>query len=123
MGVFFSETPSPYWMAVGSRKELTRPLAGVVFRPGRVSQSPSPLAKPVRGVSFVMDNPAMRQVRAQGFARYKLMCYVVLGQKAGQSMMVSSRGLWDTSTDSFACETFSNASIYAIATVYGVYFE
>ena len=61
MGVF-SETPSPYWMAVGSLKELIHPLAGVVFHPGRVSQSPSPLEKPVRSVGLVADNPTMRQV-------------------------------------------------------------
>ena len=32
MGVFL-ETPSLYWMAVGSLKELIRPLAGIVFSP------------------------------------------------------------------------------------------
>lgn len=55
--------------------------------------------------------------------RYKLVCHVVLGQQGQQSLVVASRGLWDTDTDSFASATFSNASLFAVATVYGVYFE
>uniref|UniRef100_A0A8C5INL2 Tctex1 domain containing 4 n=1 Tax=Junco hyemalis TaxID=40217 RepID=A0A8C5INL2_JUNHY len=55
--------------------------------------------------------------------RYKLVCHVVLGQQGQQSLLVASRGLWDPETDSFASATFSNASIFAVATVYGVYFE
>ena len=39
MGVF-SETPSPYWMAVGSRKELIHPLAGIAFSPAGCHNHP-----------------------------------------------------------------------------------
>uniref|UniRef100_A0A8U7MKF7 Uncharacterized protein n=1 Tax=Corvus moneduloides TaxID=1196302 RepID=A0A8U7MKF7_CORMO len=55
--------------------------------------------------------------------RYKLVCHVVLGQQGQQSLVVASRGLWDPDTDSFASATFSNASLFAVATVHGVYFE
>ncbi|NWI60076.1 TC1D4 protein, partial [Calyptomena viridis] len=55
--------------------------------------------------------------------RYKLVCHVVLGQQGQQSLLVASRGLWDPKTDSFASATFSNASLFAVATVHGVYFE
>ncbi|NWV56054.1 TC1D4 protein, partial [Daphoenositta chrysoptera] len=55
--------------------------------------------------------------------RYKLVCHVVLGQQGQQSLVVASRGLWDPETDSFASATFSNASLFAVATVHGVYFE
>ncbi|NXL14866.1 TC1D4 protein, partial [Setophaga kirtlandii] len=55
--------------------------------------------------------------------RYKLVCHVVLGQQGQQSLLVASRGLWDPETDSFASATFSNTSLFAVATVYGVYFE
>ncbi|NWR55068.1 TC1D4 protein, partial [Bucorvus abyssinicus] len=55
--------------------------------------------------------------------RYKLVCQVVLGQQGQQSLLVASRALWDPTSDSFASATFSNASLFAVATVHGVYFE
>ncbi|NWX29089.1 TC1D4 protein, partial [Notiomystis cincta] len=55
--------------------------------------------------------------------RYKLVCHVVLGQQGRQSLLVASRALWDPETDSFASATFSNGSLFAVATVHGVYFE
>uniref|UniRef100_A0A8C3K6I3 Tctex1 domain containing 4 n=1 Tax=Calidris pygmaea TaxID=425635 RepID=A0A8C3K6I3_9CHAR len=55
--------------------------------------------------------------------RYKLVCHVLLGQQGQQSLLVASRALWDPESDSFACATFSNASLFAVATVHGVYFE
>ncbi|NWU60922.1 TC1D4 protein, partial [Pterocles burchelli] len=55
--------------------------------------------------------------------RYKLVCQVVLGQQNQQSLLVASRALWDPESDSFASATFSNTSLFAVATVHGVYFE
>ena len=39
MGVFL-ETPSPYWMAIGSFKELIRPFAGIAFSPAGCHSHP-----------------------------------------------------------------------------------
>ncbi|NXW54530.1 TC1D4 protein, partial [Eurystomus gularis] len=55
--------------------------------------------------------------------RYKLVCQVLLGQQGQQSLLVASRALWDPESDSFASATFSNASLFAVAIVHGVYFE
>ncbi|NWQ91150.1 TC1D4 protein, partial [Burhinus bistriatus] len=55
--------------------------------------------------------------------RYKLVCHVLLGQQGQQGLLVASRALWDPESDSFASATFSNASLFAVATVHGVYFE
>lgn len=55
--------------------------------------------------------------------RYKLVCQVLLGQQGQQSLLVASQALWDPKSDNFASTTFSNASIFAVATVHGVYFE
>ncbi|NXC76011.1 TC1D4 protein, partial [Anhinga anhinga] len=55
--------------------------------------------------------------------RYKLVCQVLLGRRGQQSLLVASRALWDPESDSFASTTFSNASLFAVATVHGVYFE
>lgn len=55
--------------------------------------------------------------------RYKLVCFVILGQINNQGMQIASRCLWDPENDSFASATFSNASVFAAVTVHGLYHE
>ncbi|XP_042533317.1 dynein light chain Tctex-type 4 [Dipodomys spectabilis] len=55
--------------------------------------------------------------------RYKLVCSVVLGPRAGQGVHVVSRALWDAAHDGLASATFTNASLFAVATVHGLYCE
>ncbi|XP_045715671.1 dynein light chain Tctex-type 4 [Phyllostomus hastatus] len=55
--------------------------------------------------------------------RYKLVCSVVLGQRTGQGVHVVSRSLWDAAHDGLASATFTNASLFAVATVHGLYYE
>ncbi|KAM5248258.1 dynein light chain Tctex-type 4 [Ctenodactylus gundi] len=55
--------------------------------------------------------------------RYKLVCCVVLGPRAGQDVQVVSRALWDTARDGLASASFTNASLFAVATVHGLYCE
>ncbi|NXN85140.1 TC1D4 protein, partial [Bombycilla garrulus] len=87
-------------------------LGTAVYNP----QGSAPLAQ---SLTELLQN----QAKAVVPPRYKLVCHVVLGQQGQQSLLVASRGLWDPETDSFASATFSNASLFAVATVYGVYFE
>ncbi|XP_056389096.1 dynein light chain Tctex-type 4 [Hyla sarda] len=56
-------------------------------------------------------------------ARYKVVCNVILGQMGRQGARVSSRSLWDPQNDNFACATYSNATLFAVAMVHGVYYE
>ncbi|NWS50513.1 TC1D4 protein, partial [Probosciger aterrimus] len=79
-----------------------------------------------QGSALLVQNLVeMLQSRAKEVVppRYKLVCHVLLGQQAQQSLLVASRALWDPESDSFATATFSNASLFAVATVHGVYFE
>ncbi|KAM9791082.1 dynein light chain Tctex-type 5 isoform X1 [Syngnathus typhle] len=55
--------------------------------------------------------------------RYKVVVMVHIGQLAGQSMEVSSRCLWDPSSDTFASWSLKNTSLYGVASVYAVYHE
>ncbi|XP_025276119.2 tctex1 domain-containing protein 4 isoform X1 [Canis lupus familiaris] len=55
--------------------------------------------------------------------RYKLVCGVVLGPRAGQGVHVASRALWDAESDGLASATFTNASLFAVAMVHGLYCE
>ena len=56
--------------------------------------------------------------------RYKYVALVSIGSHGQKpSMNVGSRCLWNLSTDSYATTRFTNGSIYAVAMVYGLYFE
>ncbi|XP_076829017.1 dynein light chain Tctex-type 5 isoform X2 [Brachyhypopomus gauderio] len=55
--------------------------------------------------------------------RYKIIVVISIGQLADHSMQMSSRCLWDAANDTCASHTFKNSSLFAVANVYGVYFE
>uniref|UniRef100_A0A8C2JV45 Tctex1 domain containing 1 n=1 Tax=Cyprinus carpio TaxID=7962 RepID=A0A8C2JV45_CYPCA len=55
--------------------------------------------------------------------RYKIIVIISIGQIRDQNMRMGSRCLWDETHDNFSSHTFKNSSLFATATVYGVYFE
>jgi hypothetical protein len=55
--------------------------------------------------------------------RHKLVCTVVIGQSSGQCVRYASRCVWNPTTDGHATGSFKNNSLFATATVFGVYFE
>ncbi|CAH1775958.1 unnamed protein product [Owenia fusiformis] len=63
------------------------------------------------------------KVKALGFARYKIISYVTIGEKKEQGMRCGSRNIWDASRDNFASGNFENTSLCAMATVYAIYYE
>ena len=63
------------------------------------------------------------RVKDMGFPRYKIVCNVCIGQLANQGVQGASRCLWNKDLDTYASATFTNSSLFAIATVYGLYFE
>ncbi|CAD5115400.1 DgyrCDS4378 [Dimorphilus gyrociliatus] len=56
-------------------------------------------------------------------SRYKIICWVVLGQDASQGLIAGSRCLWYKETDHFVSESFKVNNIFAVAVVYGIYCE
>ncbi|NWS72272.1 TC1DA protein, partial [Crotophaga sulcirostris] len=55
--------------------------------------------------------------------RYKIVVVTHIGQLNEQSMQIGSRCLWDPVSDTFSSYVFKNTSLFALANVYGVYFE
>lgn len=55
--------------------------------------------------------------------RHKLIANVVVGPVKEQGMVVASRCLWDSSTDISSTASYNNGKIFAIATVFAVYYE
>ncbi|PKK19247.1 Tctex1 domain containing 4 [Columba livia] len=111
-----------------------RPDEGCKFDAGRVQQVLDTVLASTLGTTVY--SPQGSALLAQSLAellrgrvkevvppRYKLVCQVLLGQRGQQSLLVASRALWDPESDNFASTTFSNASLFAVATVHGVYLE
>ncbi|KAK3577543.1 hypothetical protein CHS0354_026511 [Potamilus streckersoni] len=63
------------------------------------------------------------KVKELNFERYKILSVVTIGQRADQGVRVGSRFLWDADRDSFAAGSFSNKHLFAVATVFALYYE
>ncbi|XP_038609191.1 tctex1 domain-containing protein 1 [Tachyglossus aculeatus] len=55
--------------------------------------------------------------------RYKIIVLVHIGQLSGQSLLIGSRCLWDPTNDTVSSYAFQNSSLFALASVFGVYYE
>ncbi len=55
--------------------------------------------------------------------RYKIIVQVTIGQMKDQGARVTSRCLWDTTTDNYATANFKNRHIWASAIIFGLYAE
>ena len=64
-----------------------------------------------------------KAVKDLNFPRYRIIAYVTIGQRRQQCFQSVSQWLWDDKKDDFASVSYENESLFAIATVYGVYFE
>jgi len=62
--------------------------------------------------------------RDAGVRRYKFVSVVNVGSVTEHpDIQLASRCLWVPNTDAFASASYSNDSLFAVATVYAVYFE
>ena len=50
--------------------------------------------------------------------RYKIIVQVTIGQMRDQGIKISSRCLWDTTTDNYATVSFQNQQVFATANVF-----
>jgi len=55
--------------------------------------------------------------------RYKIVVLVMVGSMQGQGVRCASRCLWYPQFDRFASYTYQNEHLFAVGTVYGVYYE
>ena len=76
-----------------------------------------------RQLSKSISDDVKNRVKELHVQRYKIICVVHIGQLANQAMRVGSRCLWDTNYDTYTSYQFKNGSLFAVATVFGVYFE
>lgn len=57
------------------------------------------------------------------YDRYKLVCFVAIGQLKDSTVNCSSRAVWSPSTDTFTEYIFKNRSLFAICVLFAVYKE
>ncbi|OCT85256.1 dynein light chain Tctex-type 5-B-like [Xenopus laevis] len=62
-------------------------------------------------------------VKALGYERYKLVCYIVLGPVSQGAICCCSRSVWSPTSDTFAEYVFRNQSVFALCVVYAGYYE
>ena len=66
----------------------------------------------------------MERLKSLHLRRYKLVAVVSIGSlKERPGMQFGSRCLWNQETDSFASIKFTNESLFAVAMIYGLYYE
>ena len=63
------------------------------------------------------------KVKGLNADRYKVICLVHVGCDTGQKFDFVSRALWSPQTDTFATSYFKSGNLFAVGTVYGVYYE
>jgi hypothetical protein len=53
--------------------------------------------------------------------RYKFMVQVAIGEQRGEGARMGLRCFWDSTTDNYASDTYTNDSLFCVATAYAVY--
>lgn len=80
-------------------------------------------AESCRQMAAHISDIIKKEVKNLDLDRYKLVCIVHIGQRGNQEIKVGSRCLWDVKLDTYISVEYQNTSLFAIATVFGIYFE
>ena len=64
-----------------------------------------------------------QRIRDMNFDRYKLLVTVMIGENTGQGLQTATRFLWNTQTDNFLSVNYKNGTLFAVATIYAIYYE
>lgn len=76
-----------------------------------------------KDTSKKMSDIIKQRVKYMGYSRYKLICLVYMGQVKNQGMRIASRCLWNTQFDNVAEASYRNGELFAVATVFGAFYE
>ena len=63
------------------------------------------------------------KVKELHYQNYKIVCVVTIGQLKEQGFRMASRCCWDPTWDNFATGSYKNKTLFAIGSVWGVYYE
>lgn len=75
-------------------------------------------------LSQLLSSRILEEVKRMGYTRYKMVAIVSIGSiKERPGVQLGSRCLWNKETDNFISAKYSNKSIFAVAMVYGLYYD
>ena len=74
-------------------------------------------------LSRTISNMVKDKMKKMNMPRFKFVVSVVIGQKGGQCMKVTSRCMWNAKTDSFTSVQYENNTLAACVTVHGIYMD
>ena len=105
------------------------------FSPSRVEEVVSDIfAHKLKGIRYEpqrckkickdLSDEIKKTIRPLIFPRYKLIVTLAIGQNTmTESLIMGSRALWNTDTDNQCIVNFKNETLYAVATIFAVYFD
>lgn len=73
-----------------------------------------------RVLCVTLSEDIKSRVKNLGMERFRLICSVSIGSNCGQGILMASRFLWNDYKDNFSTSSFQNASLFAVAVVFGV---
>lgn len=75
-------------------------------------------------LSQLLSSQILEKIKTMGYGRFKMVCVVSIGSmKERPGMQFGSRCLWNKETDNFISTKYSNSSLFAVAMVYGLYYD
>ena len=80
--------------------------------------------KEAKRLSLALSDEIKAKIRTTSISnRYKIIVQVTIGEKKRQAVRCTSRCLWDKSTDNYTTVNYQNESLWAVATIFGLYTE
>ncbi|CAK8675879.1 dynein light chain Tctex-type 5-B-like [Clavelina lepadiformis] len=76
-----------------------------------------------RHLTKTISDKILKAVKHLGYTRHKIIAIVNIGQLRDQGIRLGSRCLWDTKRDNSATASYEGKTLWANATVFGVYYE
>lgn len=74
--------------------------------------------------SQVLSSRILDKIKTMGYQKFKMVCVVSIGSlRERPGMQFGSRCLWNKETDNFISSKYSNSSLFAVAMVYGLYYD
>ena len=74
-------------------------------------------------ISTELATQIKKEMHQFPWARYKYVVQVLIGENKDQDVKIGSRCLWNKNTDTYACGSYSNKTLFAVATCFAIYFD
>lgn len=74
-------------------------------------------------MSLNLTDVIRRRLKEMNFPRFRFVCQVIIGEDKHQGLECASRCIWDGQMDNYANVCYRKGNLFAVATVFAVYFE